>query len=71
MGRLVTDDRKVTVTQITTRYNHGMQNTISERTTRQTLKQVGYSNRTVFILAGIFDLVFILRRKLLIVLVTF
>ncbi len=28
-----------TVTQITTRYNQGMQNTISERTTRRTLKQ--------------------------------
>ncbi len=27
MGRLVRDDRKTTVTQITTRYNHGMQNT--------------------------------------------
>ncbi len=45
MGRLVRDDRKVTVTQITTRYNQGMQNTISERTTRRTLKQVGYSSR--------------------------
>ncbi len=31
MGRLVRDDRKETVTQITTRYNQGMQNTISER----------------------------------------
>ncbi len=29
MGRLVKDDRKATVTQITTRYNQGMQNTIS------------------------------------------
>ncbi len=27
MGRLVRDDRKATVTQITTRYNQGMQNT--------------------------------------------
>ncbi len=35
MDRLVRDDRKATVTQITTRYNQGMQNTISERTTRQ------------------------------------
>ncbi len=33
MGRLVRDDRKATVTQITTLYNQGMQNTISERTT--------------------------------------
>ncbi len=32
------DDRKATATQITPRYNQGMQNTISERTTRQTLK---------------------------------
>ncbi len=45
MGRLVKDDRKATVTQITTRYNQGMQNTISERTTRRTLKQMGYSSR--------------------------
>ncbi len=33
MDRLVRDDRKATLTQITTRYNQGMQNTISERTT--------------------------------------
>ncbi len=32
MGRLVRDDRKATVTQIITRYNQGMQNTISELT---------------------------------------
>ncbi len=45
MGRLVRDDRKATVTQIITHYNQGMQNTISECTTRQTLKQMGYSSR--------------------------
>ncbi len=46
MVRLVRDDRKATVTQITTRYNQGMQNTIiSERTTHRTLKQMGYSSR--------------------------
>ncbi len=45
MDRLVRDDRKTTVTQITARYNQGMQNTISERTTRRTLKQMGYSSR--------------------------
>ncbi len=45
MGRLVRDDRKATVTQITARYNQGMQNTISEHTTRQTLKKMGYSSR--------------------------
>ncbi len=45
MDRLVRDDRKATVTQITTCNNQGMQNTISERTTRRTLKQMGYSSR--------------------------
>ncbi len=45
MGRLVRDDRKTTVTQITTRYNQNVQNTISECTTRQTLKQMDYNSR--------------------------
>ncbi len=45
MNRLVRDDRKATVTQITTRYNQDMQNTISERTTHRTLKQMGSSSR--------------------------
>ncbi len=46
MGRLVRDDREATVTQITTRYNQGMQNTISEQhTTRRTLKLMGFSSR--------------------------
>ncbi len=45
MGRLVRYDRKATVTQITTRYNQGMQNTISEHTTRRNLKQMGSSSR--------------------------
>ncbi len=45
MNRLVRDDRKATVTQIIPRYNQSMQNTISERTTRRTLKQMGYSSR--------------------------
>ncbi len=45
MGRLVRDDRKTTVTQITSRYNQGMQNTISEHTTHRTLKQMGSSSR--------------------------
>ncbi len=45
MGRLVRDDRKATVTQITTRYNQGMQNTIFEHTTHRTLEQMGYSSR--------------------------
>ncbi len=45
MGRLVRDDRKATVTQLTTRYNQAMQNSISEHTTRRTLKQMCYSSR--------------------------
>ncbi len=45
MGRLVRDDRKATLTQITTRYNQGMQNTISEHTTHRTLKQMDSSSR--------------------------
>ncbi len=45
MGRLFRDDRKATVTQITTHYNQGMQNIISEHTTRRTPKQMGYSSR--------------------------
>ncbi len=45
MGRLVRGDRKATVTQITTRYNQGRQNTISECTTCRTLKQMVYSSR--------------------------
>ncbi len=45
MGRPFRDDRKATVTQITTRYNQDMQKTISERTTQQTLKQMGSSSR--------------------------
>ncbi len=45
MGRLVRDDRKAKVTEINTHYNQGMQNTISERTTHRTLKQMSYSSR--------------------------
>ncbi len=45
MGRLVRDDRKATVTQITIRYNQNMENTISECKTRRTLKHMGYSSR--------------------------
>ncbi|MDW1568537.1 hypothetical protein R7D93_25435 [Vibrio sp. YT-15] len=45
MARLVQDDRKATITQITTHYNQGLQKTISEPTTRPTLKQMGYSSR--------------------------
>ncbi len=45
MGSLLRDDRKATVAQITTRHNQGIQNTISECKTSQTLKQLGYSSR--------------------------
>ncbi len=45
MGRLVRDDRKATLTLITTRYKQGMQNIIYEHTTRQTLKKMVYSSR--------------------------
>ncbi len=44
-GQTVRDDRKTTVTQITTRYNQDLQNTISEHTTHRTLKQMGSSSR--------------------------
>ncbi len=45
MDRLVRDDRKATVTQITTHYNQDIQNTISEHTTHRTLKQMCSSSR--------------------------
>ena len=45
MAKLVQDDRKVTVTQITMHYNSGMQKRISEETLHQTLKWMGYSSR--------------------------
>ncbi len=45
MGRLVRDNRKTTVNKITTHYNQGMQNTISEHTTHRTLKQMDSSSR--------------------------
>ena len=45
MARLVRADRKATVTQIATRYNQGRQKSISERTVRRTLRQMGYSSR--------------------------
>ncbi len=42
MDRLVSDDRKGTITQIT---DQGMQNTLSECTTCRTQKQMGSSSR--------------------------
>lgn len=46
LDRLLRDDGKATVAQITARYNQGLQTrTISERTARRTLKQMGYSKQ--------------------------
>lgn len=46
LDRLLQDDGKATVAQITARYNQGLQTrTISERTARRTLKQLGYSKQ--------------------------
>ncbi len=45
MARLVWVNQKATVPQITTRYNRGMQQSISEFTRCQTLKQMGYRRR--------------------------
>ncbi len=50
MDRLVRDDRKTTVTQITTRYNQDLQNTISEHTTHRTLKQMDSRNMKISVL---------------------
>lgn len=49
MTRLVQTDRKATVTQITTRYKSGMQQTISEHTTHQTLEGMDYSCRRIIL----------------------
>ena len=48
--RLVKADRKVTVTEITTHYNSGMQKIISKHTMHQTSKWIGYSSRTPIII---------------------
>ena len=45
MGRLIPADRRSTLTQITTRYNRGMQQRICEATTRTTLRRMGYTSR--------------------------
>jgi len=45
MGRLIQADRKATLTEITTRYNRGIQQSICEATTHTTLRQMGYSSR--------------------------
>jgi len=45
MGRLIQDDRRATLTEITTRYNRGMQKSICEATTHTTLTRMGYNSR--------------------------
>uniref|UniRef100_A0A8D0A393 Transposase Tc1-like domain-containing protein n=1 Tax=Sander lucioperca TaxID=283035 RepID=A0A8D0A393_SANLU len=45
MGRLIPADRRSTLTQITTRYNRGMQPSICEATTHTTLRRMGYTSR--------------------------
>uniref|UniRef100_A0AAY5L012 Transposase Tc1-like domain-containing protein n=1 Tax=Esox lucius TaxID=8010 RepID=A0AAY5L012_ESOLU len=45
MGRLIQADRRATLTEITTRYNRGMQQSICEATTCTTLRRIGYNSR--------------------------
>ncbi len=46
MDRRVRDDRKATITQINTHCNQGLQNTISERTTRAVVKSTFVESKT-------------------------
>jgi len=41
MGRLIQADRRATLTEITTRYNRGMQQSIYEATTHTNLRRMG------------------------------
>jgi len=45
MGRLIQADRRATLTEITTRYNRGMQQSICEATTSTTLRRMGNNSR--------------------------
>jgi len=46
MGRLIQADRRATLTEITTRYNRGIQQSICEEdTTPTTLRRMGYNSR--------------------------
>ncbi|KAG1932899.1 hypothetical protein F2P79_020886 [Pimephales promelas] len=45
MGRLIQADRRATLTEITTCYNRGMQQSICEATTHTTLRRMGYNSR--------------------------
>ncbi len=47
MGRLVKEDRNATVTQITSRYNQGMQNDISECTTHRIPEADGLQHQKI------------------------
>uniref|UniRef100_A0AAY5LA27 Transposase Tc1-like domain-containing protein n=1 Tax=Esox lucius TaxID=8010 RepID=A0AAY5LA27_ESOLU len=45
MGPLIHADRRVTLTEITTLYNRGMQQSICDATTRTTLRRMGNNSR--------------------------
>jgi len=45
MGQLIQADRRAILTEITTRYNRGMQQSICEATTHTTLRQMVYNSR--------------------------
>uniref|UniRef100_A0AAZ3QQF9 Acidic leucine-rich nuclear phosphoprotein 32 family member n=1 Tax=Oncorhynchus tshawytscha TaxID=74940 RepID=A0AAZ3QQF9_ONCTS len=45
LERIVQTNRRATVRQITAQYNSGVQNGISERTTRRSLSRMGYSSK--------------------------
>jgi len=45
MGQLIQADRRAILTEITTRYNRGMQQSIWETTTCTDLRRMGYSSR--------------------------
>uniref|UniRef100_A0AAY5KR02 Tc3 transposase DNA binding domain-containing protein n=1 Tax=Esox lucius TaxID=8010 RepID=A0AAY5KR02_ESOLU len=50
MGRLIQADRRATLTEITTRYNRGVQQSICEATTRTTLRPIEHRlNATVYL----------------------
>jgi len=44
IGQLIQGDRRATLTEITTRYNRGMQQNICEATTHTTLRWMGYNS---------------------------
>ncbi|XP_036789618.1 acidic leucine-rich nuclear phosphoprotein 32 family member B [Oncorhynchus mykiss] len=45
LERIVQTNRRATIRQITAQYNSGVQNGISERTTRRSLSRMGYSSK--------------------------